>query len=79
MSEVLRNEPLLKVDRGDNPHELMVVSCQNCREKTHGFRGSLSDRGWKCAESDHFDYRHSDGFYLCPSCSVNLFSWEDLY
>ena len=88
MSEVpddFSEDMLVKHDLSDpdgsrvNPHELLIAVCAKCKTQEHDQRMELSARGWSLFGFNHACAADGNGFIVCPDCSQNEYSWNDLY
>lgn len=63
---------------GSNPHEVLPVRCNKCFAFEPGLsRGELQEAGWRLFVETRIE--DHPGFEVCPNCSGNDYSWEDLY
>lgn len=72
---ILKKDLILR--REDNPHELLLCCCAKCLVRRDASRIELHLAGWTKAVEPRIE-KH-DGFALCPECSGNDYTWEDLY
>jgi len=64
---VLTPEPLLRSK--DNPHELMIVSCEKCFIASTDSREALHMSGWHALGEEAC---------LCPECSKKKILWGEI-
>lgn len=67
------------IGREDNPHELLLAACANCRVRTDATRIELQELGWTVVRDLLIPARDHEGFTICPDCSGREYVWEDLY